>query len=75
MTKKNMEVEQEEQLDNPETRDTNEKFIGRRPDFRGKEVAVWQNARDGKEWLTISVRGSNKKLVAFRNDNLGMSGP
>lgn len=40
----------------------------RRPDFRGKNVAVWANENADRRWLTIKIDGMDEKFVAFEND-------
>ena len=41
----------------------------RRPDYRGKNVAVWMNENSEHKWLTIKIDGMNEKFVAFENEN------
>ena len=41
----------------------------RRPDYRGKNVAVWLNENNEHKWLTIVIEGIDEKFVAFENEN------
>jgi hypothetical protein len=39
----------------------------RRPDYKGKKVAVWINENDKNKWATIKIDGIDEKFVAFEN--------
>jgi hypothetical protein len=40
----------------------------RRPDYRGRNVAVWQNENDKHKWLSIRIEGMDEKFIAFENE-------
>lgn len=43
-----------------------EEFTPRRPDYKGDNIAVWENKKGDQEWLTVKIEGMEKALVAFK---------